>query len=95
MEEDERLSKIEECRNNIVSLVREWVAAQDAIDELPRPLVTECDLRKRQEIGDKLLSIRSHLKNEVKILDQVESAPNMLEKWEGEENDESDPGHEN
>ena len=91
MDENERKNKIEECRDNIVSLIAELVGVWDEIDILPKPLVTDECIQKRQEIGEKLITLKRHLRNEVKILSQVESAPNLIDKWEGDESVNNEP----
>ena len=92
MDEIERIEKVEECRGNIMSLLKELVGVWDEIDVVPPNSDTDEGIKKRMEIGGKLLTLKQHLRNEVKILSQVESTPNLMDKWEEGESvtDESD-----
>lgn len=85
MEEDEKEAIIKNCKENIVDISREWVKVQEEIESLPKPILTECDIKKRQDIGEKLLSIKTHLESEVKKLEETENAPNLIDKWEKNE----------
>jgi hypothetical protein len=87
MEDDERERIICECRENIVNIAREWVKVQKEIESLPKPIITECDIKKRQDIGEKLLAIKNHLEIEVKLLEETEKAPNLIDRWGEHERD--------
>jgi len=87
MEDDERERIIKECKENIVSIAREWVRVQEEIEALPKPIITECDIKKRQDIGEKLLTIKNHLETEIKLLEETEKAPNLIDRWKEHERD--------
>ena len=87
MEEHERERIICECRENIVNIAIKWVRIQEEIDSLPKPIVTECDIQKRQDIGEKLIEVKNHLEMEVKKLEETEKAPNLIDRWGEHERD--------
>ena len=91
MDDEEKNAKIKECYENIVSLVKELAAAWAEIKSTPSLVAPTTDegIRHRMEIGGRLLTLRTHLENKLKILEQVEAAPNIIDKWEGNKNDES------
>ena len=94
MDEDDRKAKIEECRDNIISLVAELVVVWDEVDAAPEfvaPPTTDEGIQHRMELGGKLITLKRHLRNEIKILSQVESTPNLMDKWEGEESVNNEP----
>ena len=93
MDEIERIEKVEECRDNIMSLLKELVGVWDEVDAVPGLIAPTTDesIKHRMELGGKLLTLKQHLRNEIKILSQVKSMPNMMDKWEEESvTDESD-----
>jgi len=84
LEDHEKDTLIQECKEKIISLVMEWAKIQKEIDALPKPIVTECDIEKRQNIGEKLLVVKRHLEDEVEKLDRAEKAPNLIDRWDNE-----------
>jgi len=93
LDEIERTEKIDECRDNIISLVSELVGVWDEVDAAPELAAPTTDegIKHRMELGGKLITLKRHLRNEVEILNQVESTPNLIDKWEGEESINNEP----
>jgi hypothetical protein len=86
LDEKEKDEKIKECHSNVISLVRELVKIWNEIDSIPKPPKNEEGIKERQSIGSKLITLKNHLKTELEILDQVEEAPNIMDKCEGSKN---------
>lgn len=87
MEDEEKDIKIQDIKNMIVELAREWMHVQKEIGDLSKPAVTDGDIQKRQDIGEKIIRIKRHLEEEVKKLEEEEKAPNLMDRW-NKENDE-------
>jgi len=87
MEDEEKEKIIRECKENIVNIAREWVKVQLEIESLPKPIITECDIQKRQDIGKKLIAIKNHLEIEMKLLEETEQSPNLIDRWRDHERD--------